>query len=433
MDINLVAVVISLIFSAFFSAVEIAFVSSSRLYVALQKKKETLTGTILSKFYENRSHFISTCLVGNTVALVIYGIFSAAMLEPPIEAYLEKFHLLESTVDVLTLLIQTIISTIIVLATAEFIPKSISLSNPEGFLAVSSFPMNIIYTLCFPLVWVVEKLSNVFITKVLKVKYSEEHPPFKLSDLSDYIERHMLQKDDQNEQMDVDTKILSNALEFKSIQVRECMIPRKEVIACEKKETIEELKQAFMESGHSKIPIYEDSIDNIIGYCHVFHMYNKPEKITDIITEIITVPEAMLANELMIKFNTQKKSMALVIDEFGGTSGIVTVEDVMEEIIGEIEDEHDEEELLFQKIDDSNFLLSARHEIDYLNENNDWNLPDGDYETLGGYILSIYHDIPSIGQAIETDRFKFVVKSMEEVRIDEIHLTLKGNEEKQGQ
>ncbi|CAN0217453.1 unnamed protein product, partial [Chrysoparadoxa australica] len=219
-----------------------------------------------------------------------------------------------------------------------------------------------------------------------------------------------------------DAKIFNNAIEFKTVKVRECMIPRTELIAVDVEGKIDDLRKAFIESGHSKILVYRESIDDVIGYCHSLEMFKKPTEIKQILSPVLIVPETVLANELLIQFITQRKSIALVVDEYGGTSGIVTMEDVIEEIFGEIRDEHDDEYLVEEAIDENNFILSARHEIDYLNDKYDWELPDGDYDTLGGLILSIHEDIPQVDEEIDLPPFKFTIFTMEDNRIDKVKI-----------
>ena len=427
MDLTLVApILLTLLFSAFFSGIEIAFVSADRLHIELQAKKGFRVGKILSTFINNPSRFIGTTLIGNTIALVIYGVFMAKLLDPIIRESVPEMFYNEITV----LIVQTILSTVIVLLTAEFLPKSIFLINPNWMLTILAIPMFIIYWLMGPVVWAVVGASKLIITKVIGLEYSEDRPAFGLTDLNNYIKNTLVSDEDTN--VEVDTKIFNNALEFKTIRIRECMIPRTEIVAVDIEDDIEELKKAFIDSGHSKIIVYKESIDDVIGYCHSLELFKKPKTINEILTPIIIVPETMLANELMIQFISERKSLALVVDEYGGTSGIVSIEDVIEEIFGEIQDEHDIEDWVEQKLDNQNYLLSARHEIDYLNDKYDWGLPIGDYETLGGLILSVTEDLPQEGDTITLSPFTFTIQSTNDIRINIVKLTIekKGKENK---
>lgn len=424
MDINLILfIVTSLAFSAFFSGIEIAFVSADKLYIELQAKKGYRSGLILSKFIKNQSRFISTTLIGNTLALVIYGVYMAKLLDPYIRhAILDNISVSLSVAEPLIMISQTILSTLLVLLTAEFLPKSIFLINPNWLLTILAYPINFVYWVMGPIVWTIVGASKFIITKIFGLNYSEDRPAFGLTDLNNYIKNTLLADDETN--VEVDTKIFNNALEFKSIKIRECMIPRTEIISVDINDEIEDLKKAFIESGHSKIVVYKESIDNVIGYCHSLELFKKPKQIEDILTPIIIVPETMLANELMIQFISERKSLGLVVDEFGGTSGIVSIEDIIEEIFGEIQDEHDSEEWVEQQINDNTYLISARHEVDYLNDKYGWNLPIGDYETLGGLLLSITEDLPQKGDTISLPPFKFIIQSTNDIRIDIVKLIL---------
>jgi len=322
-----------------------------------------------------------------------------------------------------------VISTIIVLFTAEFIPKSLFLTNPYGLLSIFSIPFVVIYYLMSPLVFVIVEASRFVITKILRLSYSEDKPVFGLTDLNNYI-RHLSQNDavEKDQDADIDAKFFNNALDFKTVKIRECMIPRTEIVAVGLNESIQELKNKFIDSGHSKILIYDESVDNIIGYCHSLELFKKPEKIKDILTTIIIVPETMAANELLILLIKEHKSLALVVDEYGGTSGIVSLEDIIEEIFGEIKDEHDDEDLLEVKLNDTEYMLSARQEIDYLNETYHWKLPVGDYDTLGGLILAINENLPEQGQVIVIPGYSFEITSMEDARIEKVKLKILSTE-----
>jgi CBS domain containing-hemolysin-like protein len=278
----------------------------------------------------------------------------------------------------------------------------------------------------FPLVWLTVGLSKWFITRVLRLSYSEEKPAFGLTDLNHYLQ-NLNRKISTEEENEVDTKIFHNALEFKQVKVRDCMIPRTEITAIEIEEGIEGLKKVFIESGHSKVLIYKETLEEVVGYCHSLALFKKPKDIQSILTSIPIVPEAMPANDLMLKFSKERKSLAIVVDEFGSTSGLVSMEDVMEQIFGEIQDEFDDtEDWVEKRIDDHTFLLSGRHEIDYLNEKYNWNLPEGDYETLGGMLIHLYEDIPAVNEVITLGAFQFQIITITDARIDTVKLIISG-------
>ncbi|MFY0591577.1 hemolysin family protein [Roseivirga sp.] len=418
---QLTVIIICLIFSAFFSGTEIAFVSASKLQIELQGQQGKLSGRILSFFTQKPSRLINTALVGNTIALVIYGIYMAALLEPLIAENLPEQINSDSTVVIL----QTIASTIIVLFTAEFTPKSIFLINPNSLLNILALPLFVIFCIMFIPVWIIEQMSKFIIIYLLRQPYAEDRQVFGLTDLGNYIKRNT-HEDVKQANVEVDTKIFNNALEFKTVRVRECMIPRTEISAVDIEDNIDELKQEFLESSHTKVLVYKGNIDEIIGYCHVLELFKKPQDIEGILTPIIIVPETMLANELMIQFIQERKSLALVVDEFGGTSGIVSLEDVIEEIFGEIQDEHDDDEdWVEQKLDETKYVLSARHEIDYLNDKYNWHIPEGEYDTLGGFILSITENIPEVDDVIDFTTFDIKIISKEDARIDNVLFRLK--------
>jgi len=408
----------SLVFSACFSGIEIAFVASDKLQIELDNEKGKLYGKIFSRFIKNPSQFIGTTLLGNTLALVVYGIYMANLIEPVLSQNLPMA--VNSSTSILIL--QTIISTAIVLLTAEFLPKSLFLINPNFFLSIFAIPLYFIYWLLYPAVALIVKMSKFIIIRVLHLDFQEDKPVFGLTDLNEFIQSRFAEVNERAP-VDVDTKIFSNALEFKTVKIRDCMIPRTDIRAVDLNDDISELKEEFIDSGFSKILVFKNNIDDIIGYCHSSELYKKPKNISSILTPIIIVPETILANELLIQFINDRKSLALVVDEFGGTSGIVTMEDIIEEIFGEIEDEHDEQALVEQRVDDNTYLFSARHEIDYLNERYNLNFPAGDYDTLGGFILSVTEELPEINEDIEIKPYRFHVVSMEENRIDLVRLT----------
>lgn len=420
MDVSLIPPILAaLTFSFFFSGIEIAFLSANKLQIELQGKQGHLWGRIMSGFIKKPSWFIATTLTGNTLALVFFGIFITQLMEPWLVSVLPGA--LRS--DIYLLLIQTFISTLIVLFTAEFLPKSLFLINPTWMLTIFAVPFRLIFYLLAPITLLIVSLSKLVIVYILRMEYSEERPVFGLTDLNHYL-KSMSKVNHEDEEIDLDKRIFHNALEFKTVKIRDCMIPRTEIIAISAEEHIDKLKEAFIESGHSKILIFKDKIDEVIGYCHSSALFKKPNSIQDILTPIIIVPETLMANELMIQFIKERKSLAVVVDEFGGTSGIVSMEDIIEEIFGEIEDEHDEDDLVEQKLDEHTYLFSARHEIDYLNEEYGWNLPVGEYETLSGLILSCTENFPEEGDAIIISGFTFVIQSTEDNRIDTVKIIL---------
>ena len=416
-------VAITLVFSAFFSGVEIAYISANKLQIELQKKQGLLSGKVLSKFIQQPGQFIGTTLIGNTIMLVLYGTFMAYLLDDPLGTLFPE----SANKKAFVLISQTVLSTILVLITGEFLPKSVFMINPNSMLNFFALPMLGIYYLMYPIVWLIVGLSRGFITQVLRLEYNEEKPVFTITDLNSFIKDQMRQTRNPGN-IEVDSKIFDNAIEFKTVRVRECMVPRTDIVAVEIEDGIEDLKRVFEESGHSKVIIYRESIDEVIGYCHQLELFKKPKSIEDILTPILITPESALANELLIQFIQERKSLALVVDEFGGTSGIVSMEDIIEEIFGEIDDEYDNEDLTEQLLGEMEFLLSARLEIDYLNDKYRWNLPYGDFETLSGFILSLTENLPNIGETITYGRFTFTIVSKESHRIETVRLKISGSD-----
>ncbi len=412
-------IAITLVFSFFFSGIEIAFLSANKLQIELQGKQGVLWGRIMSYFIKRQSWFIGTTLIGNTLALVLFGIYMAQLIEPWLTS-----NLPESLNDeVFILIFQTLISTLLILFTAEFLPKSLFLINPNLMLATLAVPFRIVYIILAPLTFLIVYLSKVVIVHILRIEYSEEKPVFALTDLNNYL-KSMLKVRHEDEDIELDKKIFHNALEFKTVRIRDCMIPRTEVTAIDVEDGIEKLKEVFVQSGHSKILIYKETIDNVIGYCHSSALFKKPQRIEEILTPINIAQETMMANHLMVQLIKERKSMALVVDEFGGTSGIVSMEDVIEEIFGEIEDEHDADDLMEQKIDDHTYLLSARLEVDYVNDHYKWRLPVGDYETLGGLILSYTEDFPIEGDTISIPPYSFTIQKTENKLINTVKVVV---------
>jgi len=415
---DLYVVIISLLFSAFFSGMEIAFISSNKLKIELDKNKGLFSAKILGYFVKNPSKLLGTLLLGNNVALVIYGIFMAQILEPIITQFFgEKY-----STEFLILLIQTIISTFIILITAEFIPKALFRLKSNSILNIFALPVNILYWMFYPIIHALVSIAENSISKLFRMKLENEDYSFSPIDLDNYIKEF---SPDNKEEFEVKQEIqmLQNAIGFKSVKLRECMVPRTEITALEVKDNIDLLKKTFIESGHSKILIYKDTIDNIIGFVHSSAMFNIPESIQSVVRSIPVFPETILAEKVLNAFIKEHRSIAIVLDEFGGTSGIVTMEDIIEEIFGEIEDEYDVEELTEKKRTNKEYLFSGRHEIDYLNETYLLNLPPSDdYETLGGLIIQIHESIPEKNEEIRLAPFKFIIEDASETRIELVRL-----------
>jgi len=413
--------IISLILSFFFSFVEVSYLAVNKLQIDAAKN-ESLSSRILKFFIQRPSWLITTTRVGYIASLVFFTLFSAKLMHPVMVESLPQVlqHRL------ILVFFSLLLTTLLALITSYFLPKSIASINPQRTLAAIAIPFGLLFVMLFLVVYVVKSLSKFVIIHVLRLEYSEEKPVFGPIDLHQYFTNFYNVKP-ENGGLQIDEKILHNALEFKTVKIRECMIPRTEITAVDINASVEKLRQTFVETGHSKIIIYKDSLDEVIGYCHSSSLFKMPAKIEDILTSIIIVPEATLANELMIRFINEKKSLAVVIDEFGGTAGIVSREDVIEEIFGEIEDEHDEDDLIEQKLDEVTYLFSARLEIDYLNEKYDWKLPIGEYETLTGLILSYTEDFPRLGDTITIPPFIFTIQATQNNRIDTIRVTFEGD------
>jgi CBS domain containing-hemolysin-like protein len=412
-------ILLSLVFSIFFSGMEAAFLSANRVQIELQSRQGNIPALILTFFIERPTWFIGTTLIGNIASLLIFGIFTTQALLPQLH-YLFPSFVSRVLVPVILL---TFVFTVVILYSVEYLSKSFFIINANKIASVLAIPFALIAIVVFPIVYTVISLAKFFSIYVFRLEYSMDKPVFGLTDVDQYLKSiHPVKAPEPG--IELDKKIYTNALEFKSVRVRDCMIPRTEIVAVSQDAGIKKLHEAFIESGHSKIIIFRESIDDVIGYCHSAALFKKPSHIEEILTPIVTVPETMLAKDLMIRFINERKSLAIVVDEFGGTSGIVSMEDVIEEIFGEIEDEHDDSDRIEQRIDDFTYLLSARLEIDYLNEKYGWHLPVGDYDTLSGLILSYTEDLPRKGDTITIEPFTFVIQSTRENRIDTVRMTV---------
>jgi CBS domain containing-hemolysin-like protein len=414
----------SLVFSIFLSGIEVAFLSANKLQIELQGKNGSTAGKIMTFFSKKPTWFIGTTLVGNIASLSLFGIFTSLVV---LSGANEKYTSLSANV-LLVIVSLTFVLSVIILYTVEFLSKSVFIINSNSMVKAMAVPFAVVFVILFPVVFPVISLAKFFVNYVFGLEYSKEKPVFGLTDVNHYLKSmHRIKQSDRN--LELDRKIFNNALEFKSVRVRDCMIPRTEITAVNISSGLQKLHEAFLESGHSKIIIYKDSIDDVVGYCHSSALFRKPSRIEDILTPIIVISETTLAKELMVRFINEHKSLAAVVDEFGGTSGIVSMEDVIEEIFGEIEDEHDEDTEIQQKLDEKTYLLSARLEIDYLNETYGWKLPTGEYDTLSGLILSYTEDLPKTGETIHIPPFTFVVQATEENRINTVRVIIGENKE----
>lgn len=408
---------VCILFSAFFSGMEIAFVSANKLKIEIDKNSGDISGRIIAFFARQPAKFIGALLVGNNIVIVIYGI----MFSNVFDSYMESIPN-----ETLRSVVQIIVSTILVLVFAEFLPKAIFRINPNWTMRIFAIPAILIYIVLYPLVVFTVYISEV-ILKLFGQKYSDEDLQFGRVDLTHLVNEAVEDNPTISQELvDHEIKIFKNALEFSDVKVRDCMTPRKEIIAVDVNDSIEELQDKFKETGLSKILVYENSIDNLIGYVHGFSLFKKPADIRSILIKTIELRESYPAQDAMRDLVKERKSLAIIIDEYGGTSGILTTEDIMEEIFGEIEDEHDSEGLREEVIDENEFFFSARLEIKYLNDKYNFGLPESDlYSTLAGLIIAQSETIPEKDDVVKIDHFEFLILSINGSRINEIKFTVK--------
>ena len=411
-----IIVLVMLILSAFFSGLEIAFLTANKLRIELMRKRNIFPSQILSYFIKNSSHYISTMLVGNCITLVVFSIFMAQILEPYLEIYIPS--------PILILVLITFLSTIFILVTAEFLPKNLFRINPNRLLLFFAVPLLLVYGLLYPIVFVTNVIAKFILRFFLRTKFPEKKISFGRIDLHQYIQEST-SPNVQRQELENEVKIFKRAMGFSKVKARDCMIPRTEIVAVNVEDSVEELKKTFIETRLSKILVFRDSVDNIIGYTHSYEIFKKPSTILSILLPVIIVPESMSANEVLTLFIQQHKSVALVVDEFGGTSGMLTMEDIIEEIFGEIEDEHDKEEMIEKKISESEYVLSGRHEIDYLNEKYKLSLPQSDeYTTLAGLILHIRQSIPKDNEIVAMSPYVFKIISTSDTTIEQVQMKI---------
>ena len=407
-----------MVFSAFFSGMEIAFVSSSKLRFEVDKSSQSLSGQLLSVFYNNPNNYISTMLVGNNIALVVYGIMMSRIIDGFLIEYIPDTH-------ALLLLVDTIISTLIILVVGEFLPKTIFKINPNATLRFFALPTFLIYCILYPISQFATACARG-ILRLCGIRLNKESSTkaFTKMDL-DYFIQSSIQQGNGTENVDTEVKIFQNALDFSNLRIRDCMVHRTEIEAVDMNTSSEELMRVFVETGFSKIIVYEDTIDNIIGYIHSSEMFKRTVSWQDNIVKMPFVPESMQAQKLMEQFLQQKKSLAVVVDEFGGTAGIISLEDIVEELFGEIEDEHDVDDYIAKRNDDGTYLLSARLEIERVNELFGINLPVADeYQTIAGFILYRYKNFPKMHEMIKIDRFRFKIMKVESNKIELVTLKI---------
>ena len=411
-------ILLCLMLSAFFSGMEIAFVSSNKIYLEIEKQQTGITSKLLNYITKNPSRFIATMLVGNNVSLVIYGIFMG-------DRILQLFFpetLLSGVIGIEIVFIQTIISTVIILLTAEFLPKVFFQQYANVFMKVFALPTSVFFTLFTPITLMVIKLSDYILIKFFKTKGDQIQLTFSKSELGNYIEEQ-LESTKDIENVDSEIQIFQNALDFTEVKAREAMVPRTEIVAIENDADLDEIKKLFTSTGLSKIPVYNESVDDIEGYVHAFELFRKPENIKKILLPVAYVPETIRISEVLKLLTKQRRSIAVVLDEYGGTSGIITVEDIIEELFGEIEDEHDNIEHYEKQIEEDLFEFSARLEVDYINQNYGIDLPENAlYETLGGMIVHIQEEIPKKGTIISIENYQLEIKEVSSTKIERVSL-----------
>ncbi|MBI6121187.1 hemolysin family protein [Salegentibacter maritimus] len=426
MEAEILIIILSLILSAFFSGMEIAYISSNKIYIEIEKRQNDFLATILKRLTRKPSKFIATMLVGNNIALVVYGFFMGDLLmnwlqglQPLNSAFLEYL-----VVD-LSLFTQTVISTLVILLTAEFLPKVFFQIYANSMLKFFAIPAYIFYILFSFVSSFVIWVSDVILKRFFKTEGDEVQLAFSKVELGNFINEQMETVED-DEEVDSEIQIFQNALQFSDIKAREVMVPRTEIVAVNQHLAPKDLVETFTETGLSKLLIYNETIDDVIGYVHSFELFKKPESIKSILLPVVFVPETMWVKDVLNNLTKKRKSIAVVIDEYGGTSGMITVEDIVEELFGEIEDEHDAAVLTEEELGEGHYKFSARLEVDYLNENYKLNIPEGEnYETLGGYIVNHTEEIPRQDEELQIDNFSFKILEVSNTKIELIELKIK--------
>lgn len=425
MTADIVVIISTLILSAFFSGMEIAYVSANKIHIELEKKQGDFLGKILGKLTARPSKYIATMLIGNNIALVIYGFKMGDVLVRWFQSMLPSDSpTLTYLFTDLQLLTQTIISTLIILITAEFLPKVFFQIYSNSLLKILALPTYIFYVLFSWVSDFVIWISDAVLKYIFKVEGEDVVLAMTKVELGNYITEQM-ESVENHEDVDSEIQIFQNALEFSDVKAREVMVPRTEITAVDISDSIENLRKMFIESGRTKIIVYKDNIDDILGYVHAFELFKKPKSIKSIIISVGFVPETIFIKDVLNILTKKRKSMAVVIDEYGGTAGIMTVEDIIEELFGEIEDEHDTIEMVEEQLDENTYRFSARLEVDYINETYKLNLPENEnYETLGGLIVNATEEIPQEKDDVQIDNFKFTITEVSSTKIDEVLLKI---------
>ena len=420
MDSQITIILITIIFSAFFSGMEIAFVSSNKIYLEIEKKQNNFFSNILKKITQSPSKFIATMLVGNNISLVVYGLYSGKLI---LEFFFPEINSSES-LDFMYIFYQTLISTFVILITAEFLPKVLFQIYANILLKYLSFPSYFFYVLLSPITYILNFISNRVLSKYFKTKEDELRIVFSKDELGDYINEE-LEHDSETNEIDSEIQIFQNALEFSNVRAREVMVPRAEIISTDRYNSLNSIKQIFIKNGLSKVLIYRENIDHIVGYISLLDMFKEPENIKSIIRPVEFIPEAMLINDVLNLLTKKRKNIAVVIDEYGGTSGIITMEDIIEELFGEIEDEHDSQDLLEKKLNNFTFIFSARLEIDYINNKYKLEIPESEqYETIGGFIVHNRQDIPAVGEVLNFSNYKFTIREVTNTKIETVEVKI---------
>tara|TARA_R110002049_G_scaffold95397_2_gene234263 strand:+ start:199 stop:1488 length:1290 start_codon:yes stop_codon:yes gene_type:complete len=425
MGIYVIIIVVSLILSAFFSGMEIAYVSSNKIHIEIEKKQEGILAKVLTKLTAKPSKFITTMLIGNNIALVLYGFFMGDLLVDWFQSLLPTpYSFVNYMLTDLSLLSQTIISTLVILITAEFLPKVFFQIYANSLMKFLAIPAYIFYTLFTFVSDFVIWISDIILKTFFKTEGDQIQLAFTKVELGNYISEQM-ESVEEHDEVDTEIQIFQNALEFSEVKAREVMVPRTEIRAVEITDSVKSLNALFTETGRTKILVYKDTIDDIVGYVHSFELFKKAKSIKGMLTPVEFVPETVLIKDVLSVLIKKRKSIAVVLDEYGGTSGIMTVEDIVEELFGEIEDEHDSVDLIEETLDKETYKFSARLEVDYINETYKINLPESEnYETLGGLIVNHTEQIPEQNEIVKIDGFQFTILEVSNTKIDMVKLKL---------